>query len=118
MYADRDLSLDTFETPDASFYHEESMCDCPGVVVEVSSKWEPKDLEKLAEPYTEGSGGSINCVLGFDIDAGSEGVDIDTDEEEELEGALLHGTLRANKTDKTATTSDKHMANRHHGHPL
>lgn len=71
MRPDLEASLTTFETPDATFFHEEATCNCcPNVVVEVSSRWRPKDLAALAESYTVGSIGGISCALGFNLDTG------------------------------------------------
>ncbi|CZT15717.1 uncharacterized protein RCC_01551 [Ramularia collo-cygni] len=62
--------VETFATPDATFFHEETTHDSPGIVVEVKSRWWPKNLASLAEAYTIGSMGRINCVIGFDISTG------------------------------------------------
>lgn len=70
MQLDQDASLATIETPDASFFHEEAVFGWPGLVIEVNSSWRSKDLASLAEAYTMGSIGGINCVLGFDINPG------------------------------------------------
>lgn len=52
--------------PDACFVH--SSATYPGVIIEVSFSQKRKDLEKLAYEYILGSDGSINVVVGLDVE--------------------------------------------------
>lgn len=66
--------VETFQhEPDAVFEHIDAQY--PGVVIEVSFTQKRKDLARLADSYTLGSGGNIRVVVGLDIEYKTPGKD-------------------------------------------
>ncbi|KAH0556342.1 hypothetical protein GP486_005730 [Trichoglossum hirsutum] len=55
-----------YHSPDEAFCHETA--EFPRVVIEVSYTQKQKDLNRLADNYIVGSGGSIGLVIGLDFD--------------------------------------------------
>jgi len=62
------IELPTFgeHSPDAVFQH--SRATYPGIIIEMSFSQKRKDVEKLAYNYILGSDGSINVVVGLDVE--------------------------------------------------
>ncbi|KAF4547348.1 Hypothetical protein D9617_45g091260 [Elsinoe fawcettii] len=76
--------------PDASFKHTEAMY--PGVILEVAFAQKGKSLERLAENYLLDSDGSVQVVIGLDVQRSKAG---------SLEGFLSVWRIRIVKVDES-----------------
>jgi len=63
---DSDSLQKSKNSPDISFKHK--LAKWPGVIIEVSYSTKRKDLPKLADRYILGSTGSVQAVVGIDIE--------------------------------------------------
>jgi hypothetical protein len=59
------------DEPDTSFWHDDAVY--PGVIIEISYSQKRKTLGRLAEDYLLDSDGSVQVVVGLDIEYGRKG---------------------------------------------